>query len=400
MQSLHIGRGLEDYTGVRIHAGQNGNGKEMYYFAGDETGYVLEVENPMGSQQMAYNILSMLKLRGVRYQPYEADSAMLDPAAEIGDGVTADGTSSVILSQQTRHGRLMAADISAPYEEEVDHEFKYEPKLQREFKRESSYSRARLTINENAIVAEVTRATGAEGALSARLTIAEGAITAEVTRATNAEGALSSRLTIAEGEISAKVSKTGGAASSFGWTLTDSDWSLYSNSTRVLHATQSGIEVTGTITATAGTIGGCSIVNGVLTIGSANITSLNANVITAGTLNVDRIADLSIGGAKITNSTLTGGKVAMNTLTGGANGNMALSTITTNNTVSGINTNLGHAAGYGLATTQGTSSYPSYFRTGTLVCTYMTLYGQSVTIRDITIGSTTYHVLSTISNPY
>ena len=40
--------------------------------------------------------------------------------------------------------------------------------------------------------------------------------------------------------------------------------------------------IKGNITATSGTIGGCSIVNGTLTIGSANISSLSVDKITGG----------------------------------------------------------------------------------------------------------------------
>ncbi len=291
MQSLSIGRKLDAFTGVRIYVGQNSNGVEVSYFAGDETGYVLEATNPNGTQEMADNILASLKLRGVRYQPYEADSAMLDPAAEIGDGVTVDGTNSVILSQKTRHGRLMAADISAPYDEEVDHEFKYEPRSIREFKRESAYTRSRLTI--------------------------------------------------AEDSIEAKVSKEGGNPESFGWVLTSSAHTWYANDQEVMRVDRDGLEVKGTVIATAGVIGGCQIVDGVLQVDGASIRNLNADYITAGTLNVDRILAGSIGGAD-------------------GNGKIAASTLSTYNTNSGINTSLGWGTAYGQAV-NGTSGASNFY---------------------------------------
>ena len=236
MQSLTVGKLFPQYSGVRVHAGQDSEGNEIEYFAGTDTGYVLEIDNPFATAATAQTVLDGLRLRGSRYRPYQAGSALLDPAAEIGDNVSVDGNDSIIFSASGNYGRLMAMDIAAPYEEEIDHEFPYVPKQTREFKRESSYTRSRLTVTESEISAEVVRATGAEEQLSSRISI-------------NAT------------EIAAKVSKSGGDSSSFGWTLTDSSWRLTSNGTDVLIANSSGItvkgngEFTGQITATSGYIG-------------------------------------------------------------------------------------------------------------------------------------------------
>ena len=73
------------------------------------------------------------------------------------------------------------------------------------------------------------------------------------------------------------------------------------------------LSVNGTVTATAGDIGGCSIVNGVLQINSANILSINADTIKSGTLDVDRLdvnalfaKDITATGT-ITGATIKGG---------------------------------------------------------------------------------------------
>lgn len=337
MQSLEVGRQISAYTGVVVHAGQDGNGNEIIYSAGNTTGYVLDVDNPIGTQRMADGILAALKLRGIKYNPFAADRVLLDPSAEIGDGVTVNSTDSVILSLDTRFGHSMYADVAAPFDEEVDHEFQYEPKMQREFKRESSYTRSRITQTESQIALEVARATAAEGSLSSRITINADSITSEVTnrinavngeknRAEGAESSLSSRITQTETDISAKVSKTGGNAASFGWTLTDSSWTLTSNNTTVLKATSSGVEVNGKITATSGTIGGVTIQNGVL----SGIT--DTNIATGGIS--------GSGGA---------GSIDPQSILGGVNGDLGIETITTNNTIPGINTNLGWGAIFGAA---------------------------------------------------
>ncbi len=64
--------------------------------------------------------------------------------------------------------------------------------------------------------------------------------------------------------------------------------------------------ISGDITATSGTIGGCSITDGVLKVASGNITSVNADNITSGTLSADRIGANSIAVSKITTENLVG----------------------------------------------------------------------------------------------
>ena len=138
------------------------------------------------------------------------------------------------------------------------------------------------------------------------------------------------QLAITATQISAKVSKTGGDPSSFGWVLTDHDWTLTSNNSTVLKATSAGLEVSGHITATSGTIGGVTIRNGVL----SGITSTN----------------IAVGG-----------------ITGGEGGSIESAGLTTWNMAGGINTNLNYGAAYGLATTQGSGSYPNVFNCNNLV---------------------------------
>ena len=59
------------------------------YTSGDDTGRTLEVACPWGSQEMADSIL--LQASSVNYTPFTASGALLDPAAEIGDGIEIAG---------------------------------------------------------------------------------------------------------------------------------------------------------------------------------------------------------------------------------------------------------------------------------------------------------------------
>lgn len=241
-QNMEISEQFDGYSGVRIFVGTNDDGENVIYESGDTNGRTLEIKNPFGTQEMADNILA--DIQGYQYQPMSAESALLNPAAEIGDGVTVNGVYSGIFVRATQFGRLMASDISAPTDEEIEHEFAVESPSERQYTRFVQQTRAMLKITNLAIEAEVSARTAADTAINATLSV----------QAT---------------QIAAKVSKQSPSGqTSFGWNLTDTSWTVFSGNTSnvVLRATSSGLEVKGTITATSGTIGG-------FTIGSTSIFS-------------------------------------------------------------------------------------------------------------------------------
>lgn len=94
-----------------------------------------------------------------------------------------------------------------------------------------------------------------------------------------------------------------------GLSASASDWAFWAGGAdistakfRVNHAGQlwaTRATITGNITATSGTIGGCSIKNNVLQIANANINSIDAGKITSGTINADRIGSRTITADKI-----------------------------------------------------------------------------------------------------
>lgn len=95
-----------------------------YYTAGNDNGQTIEVTCPWGTQAMADSILA--SIQGYQYQPYTAEDALLDPAAEIGDAVTVGDVYSVISSINTVFDRACAPSISAPGSDEIDDEYPYE----------------------------------------------------------------------------------------------------------------------------------------------------------------------------------------------------------------------------------------------------------------------------------
>lgn len=95
----------------------------------DLTGRVLEAYCPWTSQELADDLLAIVS--GYVYQPFKATGATIDPAMQLGDGITVGGTSSVIFKANLTFDARCAADLSAPYEEEINHEYPYRSAAQR-----------------------------------------------------------------------------------------------------------------------------------------------------------------------------------------------------------------------------------------------------------------------------
>lgn len=240
-ETVDLGRRMKSFSSSEALAGYDRvelvlNEDEAYY-AGASEGRTMTVECPWGTQAMANALLA--QFQNFRYQPFKAENTILDPAAELGDGVTANGVTGSICTMDLTFGSGFRGTVSAPWEEELDHEYPYVSKQDRKIRRQLH-------------------------GLTTELTVQAGLIQGEITDRINEIDLLESKITQTASSISAKVSKTGGSSSSFGWDLTDSDWTLKANGRTVLKASASGVEITGKITATSGEIGGFTIENGYL----------------------------------------------------------------------------------------------------------------------------------------
>lgn len=230
-ESVFIGRSasgytntpeLPKYTKVRINVDD-----DSCYEAGIGDN-VLELDCPWGSQQMANDILE--SIGEFVYRPYDTEWAKLDPAAELGDGVTINGVFSGIYVNETNFSTLMAARIAAPQENAVDHEYPYKSPTDRKTTRQFAETRASLRVNAASIQAEVTARETSETEMRAALEL-------------HAQ------------EIAARVTQIGGNSASFGWSLTADGFVLESSGQEVFRATKDGVDITGKITATSGFIG-------------------------------------------------------------------------------------------------------------------------------------------------
>lgn len=128
---------------------------DMEYRAGDDSGFVLEVPCTHGTQQMADNILASLK--GKTYKGFHADGAVLDPRAELGDGLTVNNTYSMLAYRKVSFGPGHMSEISAPGDEEVEHEYPYVSGTKREINRKLATVRSSITKKADEILLEVSQ---------------------------------------------------------------------------------------------------------------------------------------------------------------------------------------------------------------------------------------------------
>ena len=127
--------------------------------AGDDTGMELVASCPHATQAMVNSLLQTVK--GYQYQAYEAGAANIDPAAELGDGVTVGGVYSP-LSKIIDNGRGYA-DISSPGEMEMEDEYPSEGYIAQEFNRKIAETRSAITKTSEEINLEIQ---GVDGRVS------------------------------------------------------------------------------------------------------------------------------------------------------------------------------------------------------------------------------------------
>nr|UWG14307.1 MAG: hypothetical protein [Bacteriophage sp.] len=119
--------------------------------AGDDTGMEITASCPHATQAMVSALLQRMK--GYRYQAYEAGAANIDPAAELGDGVTVGGIYSP-LSKLSDDGRGYAG-ISSPGEAEMEDEYPAEGYITQEFNRKIAETRSTITKTSEEIMLKV-----------------------------------------------------------------------------------------------------------------------------------------------------------------------------------------------------------------------------------------------------
>lgn len=204
---------------------------ESVLTAGDDTGMELEADCPHATQAMVNAILA--KVKGYRYQMFSAGDAGLDPAAELGDGITAGGVYSVI-SRLSDDGSGFPG-ITAPGEAELENEYPAAGPMSREFDRKIAETRSSITKTAEQIRLEVqNELQGLSSSITInldRITSQVNGINGQVSKLEQTSSSLSSEIKTAEGNISklqqtatglqSQITATNGNVSSL-WQTADS----------------------------------------------------------------------------------------------------------------------------------------------------------------------------------
>lgn len=159
--------------------------------AGDDTGMEVIASCPHATQPMVSALLQTMK--GYQYQAYEAGAANIDPAAELGDGVTVGGIYSP-LSKLSDDGRGYA-DISSPGELEMEDEYPSDGYITQEFNRKIAETRSTITKTSEEINLKVE---GIDGRVSDITQTVDG-ISLSVTSASSPDGQTTATITLKVG---------------------------------------------------------------------------------------------------------------------------------------------------------------------------------------------------------
>lgn len=123
------------------------------YFAGNDNGYVMTIDCPYGTQEMANDLLA--KAKGFEYQGFAAEQVILPPETELGDGVTVAGIYGMVARRSFKFTPGMTSNIEAPRELEVQHEYKYSSPQQRKTERQIAQTRTLITKTAEEIILKV-----------------------------------------------------------------------------------------------------------------------------------------------------------------------------------------------------------------------------------------------------
>ena len=172
--------------------------------AGDDTGMEVIASCPHATQPMVSALLQTMK--GYQYQAYEAGAANIDPAAELGDGVTVGGIYSP-LSKLSDDGRGYAG-ISSPGDAEMEDEYPAEGYITQEFNRKIAETRSTITKTSEEIMLKVKGVDGRVTSLSTSIDGIEANISSLNGSITNIKADINGLRTTVSGKIDGSTAQS------------------------------------------------------------------------------------------------------------------------------------------------------------------------------------------------
>lgn len=136
------------YSMVRVYVSD-----QTTYESGTDTGAVLDVDCPWATQDIADDMLE--RIRGYAYVPFEAGSAKIHPAVELGDAISIGNVSGILYRIEDDFRVSGKAYIAAPHDGEPTEEFPYLT-AERKLARKISGVTASLSILETEILQKIS----------------------------------------------------------------------------------------------------------------------------------------------------------------------------------------------------------------------------------------------------
>lgn len=121
VKNLTTSPALNRITKVRLES-EAGTIVESETQDSDETDYQLHGNAEFADSTGIAN-LCLGRVASYVYRPFEASGAIIDPLVEVGDAVKINGTVYQLMSADWKINAWPTANISAPYDQEVDHEY-------------------------------------------------------------------------------------------------------------------------------------------------------------------------------------------------------------------------------------------------------------------------------------
>lgn len=149
IRDIAFGPALEGISGVEL---TNMDGTTIA--AGDSSGYVIQGECEFSTTTGVAEI-ALDRIEDYSYRPFSSSIAYLDPAAELGDLLILNGQYYQLMTITWDITKHPAAEMSAPFDAEVDHEYTYESETKRYYKRTLKKTQAldeRLVSAETSII--------------------------------------------------------------------------------------------------------------------------------------------------------------------------------------------------------------------------------------------------------
>lgn len=275
---------------------------ENAYIAGDDTGRTVEVTCPYGTQEMANNILSALS--SYTYTPAMAQDAILDPAAEIGDGLTMGGVYTVLAQSTLTFDGLMTSDAGAPGQAEQESEYKYQSPVIADINWQLAETRSLISKTSEEILLKVeNELEGLSSSFSVQLRKIQSQVTGldgQMSSITQTVSSITSQVNGLDGQVSTIEQKVDNITLSVSNGSTSSSISLSVGGVTVSSQT---IQMNGLVTFTG-------LANGTTTVDGACI---KTGIIEASRIDTD---SLYVNAANITGS-LTIGQLPNNVATTG-----------------------------------------------------------------------------------